>query len=136
MRGVLVYRRFYTSFMKQSEIQHIRTVLEKTILIFYNLVPPLSYKKPENKMSKMLLRYMLPVGLNEYPIEIEIRFPRDLNESIVEEIKRLFLPFKYAGTSFQQDEVKIQPGDFMKVETEKQSLPRKKNHKNRQHRRL
>jgi hypothetical protein len=75
----------------------------------------------------MVWKYTLPIGLREYPIEVEIRFPRDLNESVIEEIKRLFLPFTYAmgRTSPQEPEEEIEEdNDFTKVDAKRESVRR------------
>lgn len=75
----------------------------------------------------MVWKYTLPIGLREYPIEVEIRFPPDLNESVTEEIKRLFLPFSYAmgrTTPQEQEEQIEEDNNFTKVNAKSESVRR------------
>lgn len=81
----------------------------------------------------MVFKYTLPVGLREYPIEVEIRFPQDLNESVTEEIKRLFLPFSYAMGSPKQDESEVEPeetSNFIKPDARKGTNKKSKHGRN------
>jgi hypothetical protein len=89
-------------------------------LIFYLLRTLLSFKKNEDKLSKMVTKYMLPIGLKVYPIEVEIRFPKDLNESIVQDIRRLLLPLMPPAETiaYEESDEEIHDSDFTKVEPE------------------
>ena len=46
----------------------------------------------DEKTARLIFRYMLPVGQKEFPVEVEIRFPHELADSVVTEIKRVLWP--------------------------------------------
>ena len=83
----------------------------------------MSRQKNDDKVARVIMKYMLPIGAKEYPIEVEIRFPHDLNESVAKEVKRLFWPFtpSVEKVNFPKEpemEVEVEDEDFTKVEVE------------------